>query len=116
MLLTLHRLARRLLWARPVSIILVILGLGLTLTSLFGPVDRFGHWLEPSFTLTLWGMMLFAFIQLFQRIPPPVLPHDDFLTRLGSRISLALHSLLALVFLLTTLALFMMSVRLVLHP
>lgn len=116
MLLTLHRLARRLLWARPVSIILVVLGLGLTLASLFGPVDRFGHWLEPSFSLTLWGMLLFAFIQLFQHIPPPVLPQDDFLTRLGSRISLALYSLLALAFVITSLALFMMSVRLILHP
>jgi len=43
-----------------------------------------------------------------------VLPHDDFLTRLGSRIVLALYTLLALLVVLVTLVLVWMSTRLIL--
>jgi hypothetical protein len=41
-----------------------------------------------------------------------VLPHDDFLTKLGTRILLALYSLLALLVVLVTIVLVWMSFRL----
>lgn len=112
MLYRLHRLARRLMGLRPLTIALVILGLAGGLASLFAADEALAHWLEPSLVLTLWGMMLFAFIQMFQAIPPPVLPHDDFLTRLVTRTKLALHSVLAGLVLVVTGMLLWMSVRL----
>lgn len=113
MLLTLHNIARRLAWCRPVAIILALAGLAGTFASLFAANGSLGHLLEPSLVLTLWGMMLYAFIQLFQRIPPPVLPKDDFLTRLGARIILACYTVLAFMVVVVSAVLLWMSVRLI---
>ncbi len=38
--------------------------------------------LAIALTLTLWALLLFAFIRLFQSIPPPVLPKDSIFMRL----------------------------------
>lgn len=100
-------------WCRPIAIILVLAGLGGSFASLFINNGNLGHWLEPSLVFTLWGMMLFAFIQLFQRIPPPVLPHDDFITRLGTRMILACYTLLAFLVVLVSCILVWMSYRLI---
>ena len=113
MLLFIHNLARRLHWSRPVAVLLSITGLAGTAASLFVSGGSLGHLLEPSLVLTLWGMMLYATLQLFQTIPPPVLPHDNFLTRLGTRIILALYSLLAFLVVLLTCVLVWLSFRLI---
>jgi len=113
MLLALHRIARRMLWCRPLAVVIGVVGVGGVFTSLFLAEGELGHFLEPSLVLTLWGMMLFSFIQLFQQIPPPVLPHDDFITRLGSRMILACYSLLAFLVILVTIILVWMSYRLI---
>lgn len=113
MLLVLHRIASRMLWCRPLAIVIGIAGVGGVFVSLFLANGDLGHLLEPSLVLTLWGMMLFSFVQLFQRIPPPVLPHDDFITRLGSRMILACYTLLAFLVILVTIILVWMSYRLI---
>lgn len=113
MLLFIHNLARRLRWSRPVAVLLAVAGLAGVAASLFAGDGSLGHLLEPSLVLTLWGMMLYATLHLFQHIPPPVLPHDDFLTKLGTRIVLALYTLLAFLVLLITAVLAWMSFRLV---
>ena len=113
MLLTLHTIAKSLKWCRPLSIFLGIAGLAGVAISLFAASGSLGHLLEPALVLTLWGMMLFSFIQLFQHIPPPVLPHDDFLTRLGTRFILAGYTILALLVLVVTGVLLWMSFRLI---
>jgi len=113
MLLTLHKIALGMKWCRPLAILLGITGLAGVLASLFVVNENLGHLLEPSLILTLWGMMLFSFIQLFQKIPPPVLPHDDFLTRLGTRIILAIYTLLAFLVILVSCILLWMSFRLI---
>jgi hypothetical protein len=113
MLLTLHRFAVRIKWARPVAIVLGLAGLAGLIASLFASGGNLGHLLEPSLVLMLWGMMLFSFIQLFQRIPPPVLPHDDFMTRLGGKIILACYSSLAFLVVVVSCALAWMSLRLI---
>ena len=113
-LFLLHKLACRLQWAGPIAILLAALGFAGVLLSLLGDPSRYSAWLEPALVLVLWGMMLYAFLNLFRRIPPPVLPHDDFLTRLGSRIVLALYTLLAFLVVLVTLVLVWMSTRLIL--
>ena len=113
MLLALHKLACQITWCRPLTLLLVVSGLGGTLVSLFVNNGSYAHWLEPSLVLTLWGMMLFSFIQLFQRIPPPVLPHDDFMARLGTRILLACYTVLAFLVVLVSCILVWMSYRLI---
>jgi len=113
MLLTLHKIALGMKWCRPLAILLGITGLAGVAASLFVLNKNLGHLLEPSLILTLWGMMLFSFIQLFQKIPPPVLPHDDFLTRLGTRIILAIYTLLAFLVILVSCILLWMSFRLI---
>lgn len=52
--------------------------------------------LALALSVTLWALMLFAFIRLFQSIPAPVLPQDSFFERLAARCKLALYQLLAL--------------------
>jgi zinc transporter ZupT len=113
MLLTLHKIACRLLWCRPLAVLLACAGLAGIGVSLFAGKGSLGHLLEPSLVLTLWGMMLFSCLQLFRRIPPPVLPHDNFLTRLGGRIILALYTMLAFLVVVTTCMLVWVSVRLI---
>ena len=113
MLLTLHRLALCLKRARPVAIVCGLTGLVGVMASLFAGDSSYGYMLEPSIVLMLWGMMLFSFIQLFQHIPPPVLPHDDFMARLGGRIILACYSGLAFLVVVVSCALAWMSLRLI---
>jgi cytochrome b561 len=62
--------------------------------------------------LSVWALLLFAFIRLFQTIPPPVLPKDSFLERLWSRARLGLYQLLALAVLIIGLVLVAMSLKL----
>ena len=113
MLLTLHRFAVRLRWCRPLALVLMLGAVAGVFASLFAAGGTLGHLLEPALVLLLWSMMLYSFIQLFQRIPPPVLPHDDFLTRLGSRILLAVYTLLALLVIIVSCVLLWMSLRLI---
>ena len=113
MLLTLHRIAKSIKWCRSLAVVLAIAGLAGVAISLFAASGSLGHLLEPALVLTLWGMMLFSFIQLFQRIPPPVLPHDDFLTKLGTRFILAGYTILAFLVLVVTCILLWMSFRLI---
>ena len=113
MLFTLHKLALRLRWSNPLGILLALSGLVGVFISLFVGNGRYGQWLEPALVLVLWGMMLYSFLRLFQRIPPPVLPHDDFLTRLGNRMVLGLYTLLAFLVILVSAVLVWMSARLI---
>lgn len=113
MLLMLHKLATRLRGCQPLAILLGLAGLLGILISLFAGEGQWGHWLEPSLVLTLWGMMLFSFLRLFRRIPEPVLPHDDFLTRLGTRLILAGYTLLAFMVVVVSCLLAWMSFRLI---
>ena len=112
MLLTLHRIASRLQGVKPLTMLLVAAGLAGTLASLFAGGGAYAHWLEPSLILTLWGMLTFAYLQLFRQIPPPVLPHDTFLVRLGTRFLLLLYTLLALLVVIVAAVLLFMSLRL----
>jgi zinc transporter ZupT len=113
MLLFIHNIASRLHWCQPLAIVIACAGLAGIVFSLFAGNGSYGHLLEPALVLTLWGMMLYSTLQLFRRIPPPVLPHDDFLTRLGTRILLALYTLLAFLVVVLTCVLVWLSFRLI---
>lgn len=113
LLLRLHRLALRLQAWRPVCIVLALAGIGLIGHELLVDRPQAPAYLNLAIVLTLWGLMLFAFIQLFQRIPAPVLPKDSFVERLRSRCKLACYHLLALAVTLTGAMLVSISVKLV---
>jgi hypothetical protein len=112
MLVRLHQVAQKLVFFRPLSIILAIASLFLSIYCLLIDNTFTARALEPSIVTALWGLLLFAYLQLFQSIPPPVLPHDSFLKKLNTKLKLALYSLLAFIVIVTTILLFWMSLRL----
>lgn len=114
MLIRLHRLAQKLLFLRFLSIALAIASLLLAIYCLLIDSTFTARALEPSIVTALWGLLLFAYLQLFQHIPPPVLPHDGFLKKLSTKIKLALYTLLAFIVIATSILLFWMSLRLLL--
>jgi phosphoglycerol transferase MdoB-like AlkP superfamily enzyme len=112
LLLRLHRLAR---WLRPLLPWCHAIGFGaaaLALYLVFRDDSGATQLLAVALGVTVWALMLFAFIRLFQSIPAPVLPGDSFLERLRARCKLGLYQLLALSVLLVSLALVVMSLKL----
>jgi len=110
-LLHLHRLAlglRPLLrFSRLVGFAAAVIAIGLLLRN-----EASNALLAITLGLSLWALMLDAFIRLFQSIPPPVLPHDNFLERFISRLRLAAYHVLAFSVVLVALALVAMSIKL----
>lgn len=95
LLYRLHRIARRLLPLRSACMALACGGAALTGFALLTTRHFSGLLLSIAILLTLWPLMLFACIQLFQHIPAPVLPLDKPLERLRSSVRLWLYHLLA---------------------
>ena len=112
LLLSLNRFARLLQPIRLLLIIFTFFALLLTAYSLLVNTAFTLNALEPAIVASLWGMLLLASTELFQKIPDPVLPLDPFLHRLLSRCKLFLFSLLALVMILVGAMLLWLSMRL----
>lgn len=91
-------------------------GAALTVYLLFREAAASNQLLGVALGLTVWALLLFAFIRLFQSIPPPVLPGDSFLERLWSRVKLALYHLLALGVVIISVVLLSMSLKLLSIP
>lgn len=112
LLFRLHKFALRLRPLQPWSLVLVLVSIVLA------SVELFEDGVNPSLTLgivlalALWALLLFAFINLFQTIPAPVLPKDTWFERLRSRTKLALYHLLAFGVLVVGLMLISMSLKL----
>lgn len=111
MLYRLHRLALHLAPLRPWCLALAIPGLALILYILAGNGTN-NLLLRLALVFTLWGLLLFAFLSLFRKIPPPVLPHDRWWERLLARIRLAACHLIVLLVALATLVLLSISLKL----
>lgn len=107
-----HRLAQ---WLRPLLRLCRIVGFGAALVAVWLLIrdNTSTAALALTLGLSLWALMLDAFIRLFQTIPPPVLPHDSFLERLLTRLRLGLYHVLAFSVVLVAVALFAMSLKLV---
>ncbi len=95
-LFRLHKFAQTLLPLRKWCVFFAVAGMLTGAYSLFREATIDSPSLRMAIVLTLWSLLLFAFIQLFQKIPAPVLPKDRFLDRLRSHIKLGLYQLLAL--------------------
>jgi hypothetical protein len=112
LLLRLHKLALELRPFVPLCYFFGFGGSALTMYLVFLDTAASTQVLGVVLGLTVWALLLFAFIRLFQSIPSPVLPGDSFFERLWSRCKLALYHLLALGVLLMGLALAAMSLKL----
>lgn len=110
----LHRFSLRLMVLRPWCLLLAAAGL---LWGVYAAVEIDEPWswqLRLSLILSFWSLMLFAFLNLFRELPPPVLPQLGFFERLRDRVRLLLYQGLALLILALTLLLLQMSLKLLL--
>ena len=114
LLVYLNRLARLLKPVRLVLVIVTFIALLMMTYSLLVRTTFTLNILEPSIVAALWGMLLLAGAEIFQKIPDPVLPGDTFFRRVLSRCKLIFFSLLALIVLLVGLLLIWLSIRLLL--
>ena len=96
MLFRLHQFALRLLPLRPLCLLLACTGFAVSVFALLTTASQHSQLLRMALVLTLWSLLLFAFIQLFKNIPAPVLPKDRWFVRFRTHIKLALYQLLAL--------------------
>jgi hypothetical protein len=110
-LLFLHKLALRL---RPLLPLCYLLGFAGVLLAGVALLRNHSDDVDLSIGLgmAMWALLLFAFIRLFQSIPPPVLPQDAFLDRLRGRIQLMMYHVLALAVLIVGATLVGMSFKL----
>ena len=111
----LHKLHRIALWLLPFRMVFLLLALLALLGGLYAAITDnavYSVQLRLFLIFSLWALMLFAFIQLFRRIPPPVLPGLGFFERLRDRLRLLLYQGLALFVAALTLFLVAMSLKL----
>lgn len=111
LLLHLHRLARRLRPVLPLCFGAACVGIALALFLLLR-AEPSTELLSLALGLSVWAILLYAFIQLFQSIPPPVLPKDRWIERAWGRCRLALYHVLAVAVLIIALVLVSMSLKL----
>jgi hypothetical protein len=112
LLYLLHRLALRL---QPLQAGCLLLATIAFLSGLYAAVQNELLWslqLRLSLVVAFWALLLYAFLQLFRQLPPPVLPGLGFFERLRDRLRLLLYQGLALLLLMLTLLLLRMSLKL----
>ncbi|MES2624050.1 MAG: hypothetical protein V4628_02105 [Pseudomonadota bacterium] len=114
LLLRIHKFALRLKPLRFWCLLLVVAGVVLIGYALLIAENASSSLLRMAIVMTLWSLLLFAFIQLFQNIPAPVLPKDRFIDRVRSHIKLGLYQLLAVGVALVGVVLLSMSLKLLL--
>ena len=114
-LFRLHKLANHLLPLRTGCLLLALTGILSSVFALLSAQDQSSPLLRIAILVTLWSLLLFAFIQLFKKIPAPVLPKDPFVDRLRGHVKLGLYRLLALGVAALGLTLVSMSLKLLLH-
>ena len=113
MLVKLHQIAMRLRFMRIPGLVVGIGSAALTVYLLLSNSQATNDYLELFILMTLWGLMLFAYIELFQKIPSPVLPHDSFLERIVTRLKLFAYGVLGALVILASIMLFWLSFRLI---
>ncbi|PCJ43576.1 MAG: hypothetical protein COA71_01510 [SAR86 cluster bacterium] len=110
----LHRLATLLKPVRIILVILTLFALLLTAYSLLVQTRFTLNALEPSIVVSLWGMLLLASTELFQKLPDSVLPKDSFLQRAQTHCKHLFFTFLALIVLFVAALLIWLSLRLLL--
>jgi hypothetical protein len=112
LLLTLNRLALRLLPLRTPSAIVTALGWAALVWVLVNGERAYSFFLRATLTATLWALLLFAFISLFRTLPVPPLPALKWHERLLARIRVALFQLVTFAFIALVLLVCAISLKL----
>ena len=95
LLYRLHRVALALQPLSKACIFLTLLGAGMVVLALLDTTETQSSLLRIAILFTLWNLMIFAFVRLFQHIPPPVLPQLGWLEKLWLRCQIGFYYLLA---------------------
>lgn len=114
LLYRLHKIALALLPLTTASLLLTALGSTMVVLTLMTDSDAQSPLLRVAILFTLWNLMVFAFVRLFQAIPPPVLPQLGWLEKCWMRCKLGFYYLLALAVIVTGLGLISLSLKLLL--
>lgn len=113
LLLRLHRFALRLRPFLPWFYASALAGAAVAAILLFLPGSAHSaQALAIALGISVWALLFYACIRLFQTIPPPVLPKDTRLERLWSRCRLLLYQVLALAVIVLALVLIAMTLKL----
>ncbi|MDZ7686822.1 MAG: hypothetical protein U5O39_19160 [Gammaproteobacteria bacterium] len=108
-----RRYAERLAFLRPVFAIAGVAGLGLAGMEIFGEGIGEKDYLAPALVLVLWSLVAFASIGLFKEVPPSPPGEAGFIERTKRRFARGFFSLLAVTFVVLTLAGLFMTYRLI---
>jgi hypothetical protein len=112
---TLQRIARAIQILRLPSLVVGLVGLALLIAIIFFLAPHQGdQWIIPCLTGLLWGMSIYAFIVTFRAIPDKPDPAQTVFKKLKQTIGRAWYGLIGLVFLGTTLAALLITVRMAL--
>jgi hypothetical protein len=114
MLERLHQIAIRLIAFKPLVIFGILLFSILTMISLITTNPESDSFLNASILGTIWTLLLYSFLQLFQSIPRLPDASDGFFKSIIVKIKRGLYFLLSLAIIMTTIALLWMSFRLIL--
>lgn len=114
LLLTLNKAAIRLLPLRTACAIVTAMGWLVLVWIMVKSAEENSLLLRLTLVITLWSLLLVAFISLFQAVPPPPLPALKWHERLGMRLRLSLHYFMAIAFLALALSVLGITAKLIL--
>lgn len=113
-LLSLNRLALRLQPLRTAAAVTTGIGWAVMVWILVAGKEEHSLLLRVTLVVTLWSLLLVAFISLFQTLPPPLLPALKWHERLLLRVRIWVFQLMGLMFLALVLSIAGISVKLML--
>jgi cytochrome b561 len=112
LLFRLHKIALALLPLTAASLLLTALGSGMVVLTLLTESEAQSPLLRVAILFTLWNLMVFAFVRLFQVIPPPVLPHMGWVEKAWLRCKHGFYYVLAFAVIATGTGLLGLSMKL----
>jgi hypothetical protein len=113
MLEKLHRLAVRLAWIQPLAAVVGILALLVSAYLATGQETLTDQYLIPAILLFCWCLLIYTLVGMFITPPPVSEPGMGFFMRLRVRFYRLLRTLVAVAFLSLTVALALLSYRLI---
>ena len=113
MLKGLSSISKRLVWAKPILVVVSLLFVGMLLSSVFG-VGYFKDdvYLMPGLVGALWAGLLFNLVNIFPHFPSKPNKDITFFSRLKIWFIRFMFSLLAIVFLVLSVVVVMLSFKL----
>jgi hypothetical protein len=108
----LHKLALMLGWLRPILLALAVMGVVVSGKAMLDGSQLYDMQLKLGLLFSLWCLILYATLQLFRQLPPPVLPKLSLYERVRNRLNLWLRQGLAVFIIVVTIILFRVSFRL----